>query len=432
MQTESVDALVGVGRDGIGMDLATQLERLGPFGKGNPGPRLVVPSARLRDLRPLGEGGHHSRFELESGAGSASGVAFGMNSELEALVEREALDLSVRLELDRWNGAVAPRVVISELYPLPPGVSAGPEAAEPAACPGGSCPAPEDEWWARFDSVLDGFDGRWSVAAARDPAARPREVVDRRTGAAVAALAELVSSGDSVLALCADAGRRRELADSAADPRRFGAGEARIACARCGGTALDAALGRDGEPDPADGGLALADWGALALRPQAPRRFQHVVLVDPPPFERLSELVRAGRTGPAGSTPIHAGFVHLAWGEPELELAELCAAREWQPREAIAEIWRAVSAADGGVIEGEELRAALAGQSRYPRSAEMAARSVRVLIELGLGDWSADGATRSLRVLSSERTELERSRAFGACVARHEEAKLFLRSRAQS
>ena len=85
VQTESVDALVGVGRDGIGMDLAEQLERLGPFGKGNPNPKLVVPAARLREIRPLGQTGKHSRFELESGAGKASGVAFGMNGEIERL-----------------------------------------------------------------------------------------------------------------------------------------------------------------------------------------------------------------------------------------------------------------------------------------------------------------------------------------------------------
>jgi single-stranded-DNA-specific exonuclease len=432
VRTESVDALVGVGREGIGMDLATQLERLGPFGKGNPGPRLVVPSARLRDLRPLGEAGNHSRFELESGAGSASGVAFGMNGELEALAEREALDLGVRLELNRWNGAVAPQVIIRELYPLPADPAAGGEDISPAGCPGGSCPAPAEEWWARLERALESFDGRWPIAPPPEPGGRPREVVDRRRGAAVAALAELVSSGDSVLALCADAGRRRDLAGSAADPRRFGAGEPRIACTRCGDATLDAALGADGEADPADGGLALADWGALARRPSASRRFQHVVLVDPPPFERLSDLARAGGFGPAGSTPIHPGFVHLAWGEPELELAGLCAAREWELRESIAEIWRGMSAAPGGVLEAEDLRAALSGQGRYPRSAEIAARCVRVLTELGLGEWTVDGATRCLRVLSSERTELERSRAFGAGVARHEEAKLFLRSRAQS
>src|SRR5262245_18291340 len=96
--TDQLDALVGVGREGIGMELAQQLERLGPFGMGNPGPRLLVPSARLRDVQPLGEEGKHSRFQLESGAGRAAGVAFGMNGDLSRRTDHP-LDLGVRLEV---------------------------------------------------------------------------------------------------------------------------------------------------------------------------------------------------------------------------------------------------------------------------------------------------------------------------------------------
>src|SRR5919201_7095372 len=138
VRMEQLDALVGVGRDGIGMDLARQLERLGPFGMGNPGPRLLVPSGRLSEVRPLGEEGKHSRFQLESGAGRALGVAFGMNGEVSKR-EDQALDLSIELEVDRWNGAEQPRVVVRELYPLanPTG-----EDANPSPC-GEHCPAPE-------------------------------------------------------------------------------------------------------------------------------------------------------------------------------------------------------------------------------------------------------------------------------------------------
>jgi len=428
VQTENVDALVGVGREGIGMELAEQLERLGPFGKGNPGPRLVVPAARLREIRPLGETGKHSRFELESGAGKASGVAFGMNGELEGLSDADgAIDLSVRLEVNRWNGAVSPQVILRDLHQLG---DSGP-ADRPSSCPGESCAAPAAEWWARFDAAYEGFDGAWPVAPATEPSRR-REVVDRRRGAAVAAIAELVSTGDSVLTLCADAGRRRALAASAADPRRFGAGEPLIACCRCGEAELAAAFGEvKCAPDAEDerpGGLVVSDWAALALRPSAARRFQHVVLVDPPPFERLDDHARAPRLGPGGSSPLAPGFLHLAWGGSEIEMAELCTEREWALRGGIAEIWRALAA---GSLEGEALRDALAGGSRYPRTPEVAARCARVLCELGLAERVADGPPPGLRVLSSERTELERSRAFMAAAARHEEAKRYLRARAQ-
>src|SRR5215212_3861689 len=117
IRMERLDALVGVGREGIGMDLARQLESLGPFGMGNPGPRLLVPSGRLREVQDLGDQGKHSRFQLESGAGRAAGVAFGMNGEISRR-EDQALDLSVELEVDRWNGTEQPRVVVREVYPL--------------------------------------------------------------------------------------------------------------------------------------------------------------------------------------------------------------------------------------------------------------------------------------------------------------------------
>jgi hypothetical protein len=230
----------------------------------------------------------------------------------------------------------------------------------------------------------------------------------------VAAIAELVSSGEPVLALCVDARRRRALAGSAADPRRFGAAAPVLACCRCGDEALESAFGAEGA------GLVLADWGAVARSPGSVARFAHVVMVDPPPFEQLDELARIG-----------PGYLHLAWGQPEADLAERCLALEWEPRGAVEQVWRLLIKANGEAA-GEELRALLAGPSEFPRTPEVAARAIAVLDELGLCEWSGNGAAPSLRVLSSERTELQRSRAYGACVARHEEGKRFLRSRAQS
>jgi hypothetical protein len=220
-----------------------------------------------------------------------------------------------------------------------------------------------------------------------------------------------------VLAICADAARRSMLASSAADPRRFGAALPRIACGRCGVTSLDAALA-----EPPAAGLVLADWTALAQRPDAARRFRPVVLVDPPPSEALDGLASTAETAGA--------YLHLCWGPAELELTERLLARDWELRAPIGEIWRGLGEA-GGEAQSEELRSLLEGDAGYARSPEVAARCVRVLGELGLGEWTCDRGNRILRVLSSERTELARSRAYGACLARHQETVRFLRSRAQ-
>jgi single-stranded-DNA-specific exonuclease len=420
VRMERLDALVGVGREGIGMDLARQLESLGPFGMGNPGPRLLVPSGRLREVRPLGEEGKHSRFQLESGAGRALGVAFGMNGEISRR-EDQALDLSIELEVDRWNGAEQPRVVVRELYPL-----AGPAAedAGPARC-GEHCPAPDTEWWERLERELDQVaEGRpGALLDVRPAEPGQREAVDRRGGAAVASLAELVSSGEPVLAICADAARRAKLASEAADPRRFGAALPRIACCRCGSEGLDAALAEA----PA-AGLVLADWTSVALRPRSPLEFRHVVLIDPPPSEALEALAWAFTEPALGGGA--RSYIHLVWGLAEADLAERLLDWEWNLRLAIGEIWRGLAAVDGEA-QGLELRLLLAGELAYPRTPELAARCVRVLTELSLCEWLPTGGGPALRVLSSERTDLGRSRAYADCVARHQEAIRFLRSKAQ-
>jgi hypothetical protein len=127
---------------------------------------------------------------------------------------------------------------------------------------------------------------------------------------------------------------------------------------------------------------------------------------------------------------VRGSYVHLTWGPAEAEFAERLCNWEWDLRLAIGEIWRGLATLDGEA-EGIALRSLLGGELTYARTPELSARCVRVLQELGLCEWLPNGGVPALRVLSSERTDLERSRAYGACIARHQEAIRYLRSRAQ-
>ncbi len=62
---ERIDAFVGA--ESLDLDVAEQLARLAPSAR-QPAVRLLVPGARVGDVRPMGEGGRHARFSLESGA----------------------------------------------------------------------------------------------------------------------------------------------------------------------------------------------------------------------------------------------------------------------------------------------------------------------------------------------------------------------------
>ena len=111
---ERVDAVVP--GDALGLALAEELERLEPFGMGNPAVALLVPAALLDDPRPMGEGRHvalHARRRRRA----LARVAFGDGARLPA-EPGEPVDATVRLELNRWNGAVEPRLVLRSAQPL--------------------------------------------------------------------------------------------------------------------------------------------------------------------------------------------------------------------------------------------------------------------------------------------------------------------------
>jgi single-stranded-DNA-specific exonuclease len=396
VRTERIDAVVG--GDRIGLDLAEELERMGPFGAGNPGVSLLVPSARVRDVRGMGDG-RHSRFSLHSGVNRALTVAFGRPSI--PVAEDEAIDAAVRLEVNQWNGALEPRLVLREIYRL----------GEENGSGSGSdhrCELAAAEWWERFEAEAPS--GPETRLPSPPPGAAEREPV-RRRGSAAAIIAELVSSGDSVLVLSADASRRSRLAAGASGLARFGAGAPRIACGRCPRESIEA-LRR-----PRPGGLALTDYAALELVPDLSADHLHVVLVDPPPSAELMGLAGAGRGG---------GYLHPVWGEPEVAFALSVLEESYGLRKALRSLF--VELREAAPCEGEALRAALRGSGEHPRSAELAARCASVLRELGLAEIQAESGVRHLGAVSSGGTDLERSAAFRAFGARHEEGKRYLES----
>jgi single-stranded-DNA-specific exonuclease len=403
-RTERVDAMVG--GVGLGLELAEELRQLAPFGMGNPGVRLLVPAARVTDVRTMGEG-KHSRFSLHSGSHRALGVAFGRSGL--GVEDEDLLDASIRLEVNHWNGSVEPRVVLRELHPLEE-----PEAEEPVLPH--TCSSDEAQWWSRFETELGApLDietvSTRDIGGLRRTREGERRVVESSAPATVA-IAELVSSGAGVLAVCADASRRAALANGAAGLARFNGGAALIACHRCDDEEISRLEGR------ADSGLALIDFAALERAPQLAAAFEHVVLVDPPRAEADEFLAAL----PCEATS--PGYLHLLWSDAEVEFATQALAEQWATREGVAATYRTLRKT--GDARGCRLREALAGAGDHPLCPEASARRFRVLRELGLLQGSVEGGVGVIRVVSSVRTDLQRSAAFRLYDERLSEAQQFL------
>jgi single-stranded-DNA-specific exonuclease len=107
-----VDAIVPRGAS-LTLELAQELAQLAPFGLGNPGVTLLAPACELRDLGTVGDGKHLKfRVRDEGGGDAGSAIAFRLGSHLDRLRRAGRFDVVFRLQENRWNGTVAPQLVV--------------------------------------------------------------------------------------------------------------------------------------------------------------------------------------------------------------------------------------------------------------------------------------------------------------------------------
>jgi single-stranded-DNA-specific exonuclease len=240
---ERIDAVAP--GDALRLELAEELERLKPFGMGNPAVSLLVPAALLDDPRPMGEG-RHVAFSLAAGGARSRCVQFGAGSSLPS-EPGEPVDAAVKLEVNRYNGATEPRLLLRAVK---------------------RCSAPievigEPAWNTGFEKEIT-RDLTGTSAAGALPTRLERDV----RGSGVAGLiADLVNAGDDVLVVTAHAPHR-----------------ARVLQGRVGG-------------------FALTSWHALNDEPGLAKPFAHVVALDPPAAPGVEHLPGEGWTHLAWGEP---------------------------------------------------------------------------------------------------------------------------------
>ena len=254
---ERIDGVVSGSE--LGLELAEELQRLEPTGMGNPGPRLLVPGARLRDARPMGEG-RHVRFSVAAGGTRSPAVAFGCGGRLPAGPD-EPVDASFRLERNCWNGRVEPRLVLRCAWPC------SPEAIEVLG-------EPEDY----LAEVIEEME-REDVRPASE-VGTARRLLDRRGESPLAVLADALAAGERTLAVCADVSRRHD--------------------------GLASRLG----------GYSLIGYHALARQPQILGRFDQIVALDPPGCTAHESLLGLG----TGFTHVAWGEAELRFAQQMHEL----------------------------------------------------------------------------------------------------------------
>jgi single-stranded-DNA-specific exonuclease len=108
-----IDASVRLGE--MNADIFADVQRLAPFGSGNPAPVFISQGTRIADCRPMGSSAAHLRFKLKQGIGIWDAVAFGAGDR--SVDMHLPLDVVYNLEQDDWNGETRLRLNILDFAP---------------------------------------------------------------------------------------------------------------------------------------------------------------------------------------------------------------------------------------------------------------------------------------------------------------------------
>ncbi len=104
-----MDAIVKLNQ--LSIDLAKRVQKLDPFGIGNPKPTFATYAAKLTGIRVVGEGGKH----LKGKVGEVDFIAFGMGELASSIKDGTIVNLAYALEIDRYNGWEKPQLNVKDI-----------------------------------------------------------------------------------------------------------------------------------------------------------------------------------------------------------------------------------------------------------------------------------------------------------------------------
>ncbi|NOU91066.1 single-stranded-DNA-specific exonuclease RecJ [Paenibacillus sp. LMG 31460] len=96
-----------------------QLEKLAPFGMGNPSPRFLFTDLSLGDIRTMGKEKQHLKLALsqmkEEVSCSVEAVGFGKGSLAGLIAPAAKVDVLGELSINEWNGVRKPQIMMQDL-----------------------------------------------------------------------------------------------------------------------------------------------------------------------------------------------------------------------------------------------------------------------------------------------------------------------------
>ncbi len=363
------------------LEVAEALERLAPFGQGNPPVRLLALAGTLSDPA-LTRTGEHLRCTLEVDGVGAKGIGFRFGHVLPEIQEDPVCHAGLFLEVAEWQGYTRPEVRLHSLY-RPKALGEESLGCAPA------CPFRDDlSAAAPCESCADPFG-----SANR---AYPLEGNDLRgSGGYLSYIAQILSSGEPASVVGMTVSQRLPVLTSHLPLIELGVRGVDCVSRACWRTRLD-----ELRPEA----LLFVDWTAAERRASLLLEKRHVFVLDPP--------YRAGQTVLLRELRRKGLQVHLLYGDEERRYTERALKLLEHPRPWMVELYRAYERGLRDVEAWERTIEAVHERYGVLGSAEEVGRAADILKTAGHGGSGAVEATISVEEVA----------AYAAAVGRLEEA----------
>lgn len=97
------------------LETIEQLERLAPFGVGNPSPRILIEDVEIVDLRIIGKDGNHIKCQFHQDGVTLDGIGFKMADISADLSLRDEANIVGELAVNEWNNQRRVQFILKDL-----------------------------------------------------------------------------------------------------------------------------------------------------------------------------------------------------------------------------------------------------------------------------------------------------------------------------
>ncbi|WP_108669477.1 single-stranded-DNA-specific exonuclease RecJ [Peribacillus acanthi] len=99
----------------ITLESIAQMDRLAPFGMGNPKPKVLIEDAKISTIRKIGADSNHMKLMLEHNGFSLDGIGFGLGELVDHISPISSISVVGDVSINEWNNIRKPQIYLHDV-----------------------------------------------------------------------------------------------------------------------------------------------------------------------------------------------------------------------------------------------------------------------------------------------------------------------------